>query len=237
MSTPTSRDEKKPLDLILPHRAHRQLIGLMGIMLPVLVVVISWLWPTPDVPWKMLASISEFYYTSATAVFVGSLFTLALFLFTYGGYEGDLADRALGKVSGFAALGVAFFPTKAPSQYTAPPWWLEWMGTAHYTFAVLLFLSFIAFALWIFRRTSVIDKNSMPTEKRWRNRISSVCGGLMIVSIVWAAIALKLDKPIFLPEATALVAFAISWLVKGRIHEPMIAACRRIIGLVAKRSG
>jgi len=232
MGNPTSGVEKKPRSLT--HLAHRQLIGWLGIMLPVLVVVISWLWPVQGVPWKMQDSISAFYYTSATGVFVGSLFALAMFLLTYGGYEGDLADRVLGKIAGSAALGVAFFPTEVPGHFAALPWWLAWMGIAHYTFAVLLFLSFIAFALWIFRRTSVTQKESMPTEKRWRNRVFLACGVVMIVSVVWAAIALKAGKPIFLPEAIALVAFAISWLTKGRAHEPVVAVLRRVSGLGVK---
>ena len=221
MSNPTNDVVKKPLDLT--HLAHRKLIGWLGIMLPLLVVVISWLFPVPSVPWKMLDSISAFYYTSATGVFVGSLFALAMFLFTYGGYKGDQADRILGCIAGTAALGVAFFPTKAPSHFTAPLWWVEWMGIAHYTFAILLFSSFIAFALWIFRKTSVKPNQPMPTEKLWRNRVFFVCGVVMIVSVLWVVVALKADKPIFLPEAIALGAFAISWLVKGQAHEPVIA--------------
>lgn len=232
MGNPTSGVEKKPVGLT--HLAHRQLIGWLGIMLPLLVVVISWLWPVQGMPWKMLDSISAFYYTSATAVFVGSLFALAMFLLTYGGYEGDLADRVLGKIAGFAALGVAFFPIKAPPSFVAPPWRLDWMGSAHYTSAVLLFVAFIAFALWIFRRTSVTQKDLMPTEKRWRNRVFLVCGVVMIVSVVWAAVVLNAGRPIFLPEAIALVAFAISWLVKGRAHEPVVAVFRRVGGLVVK---
>ena len=182
----------------------------------------------------MLDSISSFYYTSAVGVFVGSLFALAMFLFTYGGYEGDYADRVLGKIAGAAAMGVAFFPTTPPFHITAPPWWHDWMVTAHYSFAVLLFLSFIAFALWIFRRTSVADKKSIPDEKRWRNRVFLACGIVMIVSVVWAGVALNLGRPIFLPEAIALVAFAISWLVKGHAHKPVVAAIQKVAGLIKK---
>lgn len=200
--------EKKPLGLT--YLAHRKLIGWLGILLPVLVVVISWLWPVPGMPWEMLDSISAFYYTNATAVFVGTLFALAMFLFTYGGYEGDLADRVLGKIAGVAALGVASFPTEASNNFSAPPWWAEWMGTAHYASAVLLFMSFIAFAIWIFRRTSVSSKKLMPIEKRRRNFLFLVCGMVMIVSVIWATVALRAGKPIFLPEAIALTAFTVS---------------------------
>ena len=60
------------------------------------------------------------------------------------------------------------------------------------------------------------------------------CGVVMIVSVVWAAVALNAGQSIFLPEAIALVAFAISWLTKGRAHEPVVAVFRRVSGLVVK---
>ena len=224
MSNQISGAGKRPLGLT--HLAHRKLIGWLGIALPLLVVVLSKVWPVHGAEWEMLDSISAFYDTSGNAVFVGTLFALALFLFTYGGYEGDLADRVLGKIAGVSALGVAFFPTDTPSHLAALPWWLDWMGTAHYTAAIVLFASFIAFALWIFRRTSATQK-TMSAEKRWRNRIFAICGLVMVASVLWAAIAMRADQPIFAPEAVALVAFAISWLVKGRAHDSVIAAIKK----------
>ena len=227
MSNQTFRVKRKPVGLT--HLVHRQLIGWVGILLPVLVVVISWLMPILDMPWTMLDSISAFYYTSANGVFVGSLFALSMFLFTYGGYDGDHADRVLGKIAGTSALGVAFLPMEAPRHFEVPRWWLEWMGIAHYTCAILLFLSFIAFAMWIFRRTSVTQKELMSIGKRFRNHVFLFCGVVMIVCVLWAVANVHTSKSIFLPESIALVAFAISWLVKGKAYEPAVVMFRRFM--------
>lgn len=81
MKNQSSGSGKQPRDL--SHLAHRQLIGWLGILLPLLVVLISRLFPVKDMPGEMLDSISSFDYTSAIGVFVGSLFALAMFLFTY----------------------------------------------------------------------------------------------------------------------------------------------------------
>lgn len=227
MNDDTAKRQKSPLGLT--HLAQRQWIGWMGLLLPGMVVAISWVWPVQGTPWKMLDSVSAFYYTSAGAVFVGTLFVLAIFLLTYGGYEGDKADRRLGKIAGSAALCVALFPTAPPHHLTAPGWWWDWMGRLHYIAAVVLFLTFIAFASWIFRRTSA-TRDTMAAGKRWQNRIYVVCALFMAGSVLWAWLAGRKDNPIFLPETIALVAFAISWLVKGRAHEPVVAVFRNVSG-------
>ncbi len=227
VSTP-HHQEKKARDF--SHRTHRRLIGWLGFALPVLVVAMSKLWPVESPPgWSMLESLSAFYYTSATAIFVGTLFALAMFLFAYGGYEGDVADRVVGKVAGVSALGVAFFPTVAPNGFSAMSWWVPWMRTAHYISAVSLFLMFIVFSLWLFRRTSVPRGQPLPVDKRWRNRIYLWCGLVMIASVLWAASALLTHRDIFWPEAIALWAFAISWLVKGRTHGAVVAAAKKLV--------
>jgi len=220
--------KRTPVDL--SHLRHRQLIGCLGLALPFLVWAFSRIWPPHDGPWRMLGSISAFYYTSANGVFVGSLFALAMFLFSYAGYEGDLADRVLGKIACFAAIGVAMLPTHAPPPFPEPLWWSGWMGKAHYAAAALLFSSFIAFAIWIFRRSSAPSKSEMSPGKRKRNRVFLVCGLVMIASVLWIAIAAYTEHSIFLPEAIALVAFAISWLVKGRAHEPVARTLLRLRG-------
>ncbi len=207
------KQRKEPRRLT-PH-AHRRVIGLLGLALPSLVVLLSVIFPVRT-GWTMLDSISAFYYTSATALFVGVLFALAVFLFVYGGYRGDVADKRLGKISGAAALGVAFFPTAAPTGFTAPPWWMDWMRPAHYVSATVLFGTFILFSMWLFRLSAAESREEMSPGKRARNRVYGWCGVIMIASVLWAASSLWTGQPIFIPEAIALVAFSISWLTKGR---------------------
>ena len=233
MPTPLAKSRKQPRDF--KYLKQRQMIGWLGMLLPLLVVVFSKVWPAKGVPWHLLSSISAFYYTSAAGVFVGCLFALAMFLFIYGGYEGDKADRAMGKIAGLAALGVAFFPTKVPPGFSAPAWWSNWMNTAHYLSATTLFLSFIVFALWIFRKSSAPKKNLMSLGKRQRNRVFLICGIIMVGSVIWVLVAGRSGHSIFWPEAIALVAFAVSWLVKGRAHGPIVNLIQKMCGRVKSK--
>lgn len=214
----------------LSQRAHRRLIGVLGILLPVLLYMVAGLRPVEGVPpWAPLSSVSEYYYTGAVAIFVGVLFALSLFLFSYRGYEGVLADRLVGTVGGAAALGVALFPASAPDDLSEPSWWSGGIEVFHYVSAVALFVAFILFATWLFRKSSVA-KSDRPLEKRRRDAASLACGIVMIVCVLWAAAASMAHAPILLPEAIAIVAFAISWLIKGEAYLPIVRAIRRLAG-------
>ncbi len=103
------------------------------------------------------------------------------------------------------------------------------MRTMHYVFAVSLFVIFAVFSLWLFRKTSVPKDESLPPDKRWRNRIFLVCGIVIVMSILWAGSSLFTGSAIFWPEAVALWAFAVSWLVKGYAYRPVFSIAQRII--------
>ena len=162
------------------------------------------------------------------AILVGVLFALSLFLFSYPGYEKAIADRVVGCVGGAAALGVALFPTTAPEGLSPPPWWNSTLRTVHYVSAVVLFLSFILFAVWLFRKSNVPNVQERPREKRWRDAACLICGLVMIGSVLWAASSLITHGPILIPEAIAIFAFAISWLVKGEAYQPVLSAMRQL---------
>lgn len=139
----------------LSQQLHRRLIGGLGLLLPVLLYLFAGLRPTNGLPcWSFLSSVSAYYYTGAAGIFVGLLFALSLFLFSYRGYEGVVADRLVGALGGLAALGVALFPTAAPGDVPEPSWWSAWLRTVHYVSAVLLFSTFILFSVWFFRKSS-----------------------------------------------------------------------------------
>ena len=202
---------------------HRQLIGWAGMMMPFLVWLMAGWRPTLDLPrWKVLESISVYYYTGAVAVFVGMLVALAAFLMTYRGYDNRhlRLDRIAATAASFAALGVAFFPTQAPATVAAPSWWMPWMRTIHYLSAVALFSAFAFFALFLFPQRSdqaARSRARIARDKRVRNVIYRSCGVVILLSMAWAGIAGALGGSIFWPESTALVAFATAWLVKGRV--------------------
>ncbi len=207
----------------LSQQAHRRLIGILGLLLPLLLFIFAGLRHTVGLPaWRPLNSISAYYYTGAVAIFVGVLFALALFLLTYPGYKGVIADRLLGLVGGTAAILVALFPTSAPDGLSAPTWWSPYMRTVHYLSAVVLFVAFILFAIWLFRKSNIPRRGDRPLEKRRRDDICLASGIIMIASVLWAASSMFTHAPIFIPESIAIIAFAVSWLTKGEVHKPVM---------------
>ncbi len=195
-----------------------------------ILLLLAGLRPTEGLPrWSPLESVSAYYYTGAVAAFVGLLVALALFLFTYRGYDNKYGrlDRIAAVTAGVAALGVAFFPTHAPPPLTVATWWSPVTGVLHYVFAVILFTMFAVFSLWLFRLTEV---GVQPAEdKVHRNRIYMVCGLVIVGSMIWVVVARIDDGDIFVPETVALTAFAVSWLVKGYAHRTIAGAARSLV--------
>lgn len=119
----------------LSSNAHRQLIGYLGLIMPASFWLIAGWRPTEGLqPWKLLTSVSAYYYTGAVAAFAGILVALALFLFTYQGYDNAYRrrDRIAAIIAGVAAVLVASFPTGAPGDLKALSWWTPLIGVAHY---------------------------------------------------------------------------------------------------------
>ena len=210
----------------LSDHAHRQLIGYVGLLLPFLLIVIARSRDGVE-QWRNLTSISAYYYTGAAAAFVGMLISLSLFLFTYRGYrnEHNWADRAAAVTAAFAALGVAFFPTVAPRGAAPLTWWGRHDGILHHISAIVLFSMFAVFALFLFRITPKGEQASKT--KTWRNHAYLVCGLLIVASMIWALVNGLQGKPIFFPESVALVAFAMSWLIKGYAFRTIAAVVGR----------
>jgi heme A synthase len=213
------RDGSRPDDRA--GKAHRQLIGYIGLLLPLFIIVLVW-WRDGEEAWRSLESISAYYYTGANAAFVGMLVALALFLFTYRGYKNaqQWADKWAAGIAAAAALLVAFFPTKVPNGFPPLAWWQPWVGVLHHVGAIVLFSMFAVFALWLFRKTAPGEKH-MPRGKKLRNAIYLSCGLAIIGAMAWAGWAAGNGTPIFWPESVALVAFSISWLLKGYAHRTL----------------
>jgi len=211
---------------------HRQLIGWVGLALPIALLVIHEWRPTNGLEgWTLLNSVSAYYHTGGVAAFVGSLVALAAFFVTYEGYKNDSrrADRWTAIIASAAAIGVAFFPTAAPAGLPSPSpsWWTPLTGIIHYASAVVLFGCFIFFSLFLFTRSN-------KQKGLWqRNSLYVLCGWVMVGCVIWAAVAEFYNKSIFWAEAVALAAFAASWLAKGRAEWTLLHYGRhpgRIVG-------
>src|SRR2546427_6863556 len=90
-------EDSDPAAENLSQQAHRRLIGVLGFCLPILLYSFAGLLPTAGLPpWRVLSSVSAYYYTGGVAVFVGVLFGLALFLLPSRGSKGVIPDPRLG---------------------------------------------------------------------------------------------------------------------------------------------
>lgn len=194
---------------------HRQVIGYLGLALPILLVQLVRLRPNaPSDQWSG-DSISAYYWTGVVSLFVGLLAALSLFLLTYRGYanESQKYDRGAAVIAGTAAALVALFPT-APPKGVVLPWWSDWISVTHTVAAITLFSMFAVFSLWLFRKTAPGEQPS--ADKKRRNAIYLLCGIGILVSMAWAVVAQLSSRSIFWPESFALGFFAWSWLVKGQ---------------------
>jgi hypothetical protein len=97
------------------------------------------------------------------------------------------------------------------------------IGVIHFIFSGLFFITLAYFSLGLFTKT---DPTRTPTpQKLMRNRVYVVCGYTILAAIALIAIYIVLPseirtyldqiKPVFWLESIAVVAFGISWLVKG----------------------
>jgi hypothetical protein len=214
---------------------HRQLIGGVGLLMPVLLWLIAGGRPTGDRPWELLGSVSAYYYSGAVSVFAGMLISLALFLFSYSGYSNryNRLDRVLAGIAAMAAILVSLFPTAAPNELLALPWWTPLIGVIHFIFATVLFTCFIVFSVFLFPQSNVTKVRDLPRDKKVRNVIYYICGAAMTGCMLWAFYAQNTGASIFWPEVLALEFFGVSWLLKGRADWTAMAIGRRSLYFAA----
>lgn len=200
--------------LIISYITLRRIIGILGISLPfVLAIGAAIVFQT-----GIQSSVSYYYHTGMGDIFVGTLCAIGVFLLSYKGYIG--IDHAHGALAGFCAGGMALFPTTPDNPASGNA---SFIGYIHIAFAALFFLSLIYFSLFLFTKTA---ENQEPTEQKLRrNRIYRICGYTMFLCLVLigiyyflptqAASSIEAYKPVFWLEAITIVAFGISWLIKG----------------------
>jgi hypothetical protein len=212
MKNTVNRTINSGVSLVISYLDLRKAIGIIGTALPFVLAIGKVLLGSPGIQ----SSVSAYYYTAMRDVFVGSLCAIAVFLFSYKGY--DRRDDWAGNIAGLAALGVALFPT-TPSNPTPQA---QLLGTLHLISAAVFFLTLAYFSLVLFKKTS--PQQPMTIRKVWRNRIYTVCGSVILIALALSAIigivpalaaALERFDPIFWLEAAAIVAFGISWVTKG----------------------
>ena len=163
-------------------------------------------------------SLSAYYWTldPERNFFVGALCAIGVFLLLYKGYT-LLEDRVL-DVAGLCAVCVAFFPVERGGDCTTTGL------SAHGVFAVTFFACI--FYICIFMSDKSLKEIANPRRRMAFHRAYRICSGVMIGSIVLAALSrlfpadfvrqLCEHSAIFWLEAVGVWAFAAFWYIKTR---------------------
>jgi hypothetical protein len=204
--------------LIISYMTLRKTVGLLGTALPFLVSLGGLI----VFGTKLQGSISAYYYTGMRDVFVGTLWAIGIFLFAYKGY--DHADNIAGNLACAFAIGVTLFPTTSEGSEAISKS-AQIIGYVHLGFAALFFGTLSYFSLFLFTKTNAKSLIPMTARKKQRNSVYQVCGIIMLVCIALMAIIsfmqskntvfLSTVHPLYWLEALAILAFGISWLIKG----------------------
>lgn len=187
-------------------------------------------------------SVSHYYYSTVGELFTAVLCAVALFMFCYKGHklrswEKGLSDSAMANLAGIFALGVVLFPTASTHCITDNMRSFQSSsstGYIHFGFACLFFITLAIMSMVNFRRTEVREEfGKLKNHKTYLacGIIMLTCLALIAVYSIWIQeMRISwLDKthPVFCLEAIALIAFGISWLIKGKLDIP--AAIKKVM--------
>lgn len=208
-------------ELVISPTVMRRSVGILGMALPFILLIGSLLFGNCH---GIQQSISNYYHTNMRDILVGILCAVSFFLMAYLGYDSDyIAFR----FAGLFALGIAFFPMNAvcplPDCNIPPFHEFHFVNYLHLGSAVLFFLTLSYISIFLFTKT--YDNLSVKGQKKKRNVVYVICGIVMITSMFLLLLFFlfvkgkvpKIEnlKPVFWLETIALIAFGISWLVKG----------------------
>ncbi len=194
--------------IVMSFFALRSTIGALGLSLPLAL----W-WGAHNlsaVPLK--DSLSDYFYTGVSGVFVGILCAIGVFLMACTGPERK--DEFASKLAGICSIGVALLPTTQPRGES------DLVSLLHFSCAAIFYLTVAGMSIFLFTKTRKGSTVKQGTKKAYRNWVYRIFGG-MIVAAVAAIGATKLvavTTPswfVFAMESLANVSFGIAWLVKG----------------------
>lgn len=194
-----------PKSAEIDHRTLRLMIGLIGLLLAAATSLLSE---------GTILSISQSHCYGGWArdFFVGALFAVAAFMAAYNGFSKK--EMWVAKVTAVAAVGVAWFPTKCPTQPEIIP-------GAHVISAVIMFLMLATFCRIFYVRSS----GKTPPSAQRRAKLYATCGIAIVASMGLVAVDHFLGSPFkkvfprleFYCEEVALVAFGLAWLASSHI--------------------
>lgn len=215
--------------MVVHYLTLRRAVGILGVLFPLILVIGDLVLGSSA---GLQSSISAYHGTVMRGVFVGILFAIGVFLFSYNGYEPSPdkevytpSDNAAGNLACVFALAVALFPITSDNGA---------VRNVHLIAAAALFLTLAYFALYLFTKSG---GNPTP-DKKARNRVYRICGSVMLACIGLIAIygwfledvGIANIRPVFWLESLALWAFGFSWFVKGEGLRPLNDQADRVKG-------
>lgn len=189
----------------------RIIIGLLGMLLPWLVALITLSWPQ---------SISITYYSLfAVGTFMVVLGSAGILLINYKGYE--LCDDVTATIAGIFGILICLFPMEwldDPSLKTGILHLPSNISNIFHCISAAGFFGTLAFmSFFLFTKTS--DKTKMTTHKKIKNIIYRVCGIGMLASFSLFLLeyipGFDCYNLTWIVEAIALFFFGLSWIVKS----------------------
>lgn len=190
-------------------RRMRIMIGLLGMLLPWLVALITLSWPQ---------SISITYYSLfAVGTFMVVLGSAGILLINYKGYS--KIDDITATIGGIFGLLICLFPMTYLDDPTIQTGILHLPSTVsniiHCISAMAFFVTLAFMSFFLFTKTS----GEMTKQKKIKNIIYRVCGIGMLLSFSLFLLEFIPDfycyNLTWIIEAIALFFFGLSWIVKS----------------------
>lgn len=196
---------------IIAYKQLRTAIGLLAFFLPYL-LILGGILVCQEAP---RPSISDYYYSCVRNLFVGMLWAIGVFLFSYRGYVAR--EYWLSKLASITVIAVALCPTTPEDPSSGE----KIVGAIHLLCAAVFFLILAYMSFFLFTRHG----RRMTLQKQKRNLVYRICGVVIFLSVLiigGVKAALLLDSTFHAParymlffETIAILAFAISWMVKA----------------------
>ena len=225
--------------LVHSYTSVRRALGILGLALPPLLLLV-----VAVTGQAAQSSISAYYYGPGGNILVGTLCAMAVFLWSYLGYQSDdglfPSDKLVARLAAVTALGVAFVPTGgAIPATTANCTFVECLVLkltpfnpthVHLASALMFFALLAVFCIVNFRRTGGL---ALSREKQVKNGLFLTCGVVILVCLGVLVLrgylyanatpeeqaAMDRTVTVFILESIAVWAFATAWLVKGEVYK------------------
>lgn len=206
-------------------RTLRKLVGILGMLLPVLLYISVRWYTNYNTPIK---SISHYYFTRFGSIFIIIVSLLSIFLLVYKGK--DRIDFYLSSLAAIAALTLLLLPASnleitdcSDCEFIVVTTLREYQlrDTIHNICGGVFLTTLACMALFVFTKK---NPSLVPVtrQKLARNRVFIVCGIIMLLALATILVGFisksewfAAHQMTFWMETTALEAFGFSWLVKG----------------------